>query len=457
MTSALSLQPRPAVAPPALWRFPAPRCHRLDNGVSLYVHHLPGQHVASIVCHLGIPAYAEPDGRHGIAAVMAASLGTGTQAISARRFEQLTAASGISWDASPGWTGPAITLEVPAAQLPAALDLLGEALAEPAFYPAEVTSQIQVAAAGLAHAAADPHTRALQELPGAVYGGAGRAGRPAGGTLATLTPLTPDEIAAFHDAQVRPAATTIVIAGDLSGLDAAALAAEALGTWQDRRPARSSAPPPEPAPRRPAASVLVDQPGAVQTHLLLAAPVPGRGQPCWNELTIAAHILGAPITGHLDARLRETSGQTYGLRAGLTELVPGTGLLLVSGAITGDATISALGDIISILAAPLREGFSDSEHATAAEAITRMTPLACETPAQVAALTAGLAAAGLPPDFPDLVLDDIAALTTREVNGAYTAQISPDQLTLIAVGDAAVLAGPLQELSDPVPLQVISS
>ena len=204
--------------------------------------------------------------------------------------------------------------------------------------------------------------------------------------------------------------------------------------------------------------MLVNQPGAVQTQLLLAAPVPGRGHPGWNELRVAAHILGAPITGHLDARLREDAGHSYGLRAGLTELVPGsTGLLLVGGAVAADVTISALGDIKDILTRPLRDPFDPGEYGTAAEAVTRMMPLEYETPAQVAAATAGLAVCGLPADFPDLVLDDIAVLTYQHVTGAYRSYISPDRLVLIAAGDATALAGPLQELAGPARLQVVNS
>ena len=95
--SASASQPRPAVAPPARWRFPVPQRHRLDNGVTVFLHHLPGQHVATVICHLGIPADAEPEGCEGIAAVMAASLFAGTQGITARRFELEAAAAGITW------------------------------------------------------------------------------------------------------------------------------------------------------------------------------------------------------------------------------------------------------------------------------------------------------------------------------------------------------------------------
>jgi predicted Zn-dependent peptidase len=452
-----ALKPRPVVEPPAPWRFPVPQRHQLDNGVTVLLHHLPGQHVATVICHLGIPASAEPEGCEGIAAVMAASLFAGTQGITARRLELEAAAAGITWKASAGWTGPAITLELPAAHLAGALDLLRLALAGPAFQPAEVTAQIQLAAARLTQAAASPQTRVKQELPAAIYGTGGRAGRPAEGSPATVAHLAPEDIAGFHWEQVRPAAVTIVIAGDLDGLDAAALASEVFTTWKDDRPASRWTPAPEPFPRMQPAAVLVNQPGAVQTQLLLAAPVPGRGLPDWTELQVAAHILGAPITGHLDARLREDAGHSYGLRAGLTELVPGTGLLLAGGAVAADATISALTDIMDILTTPLRDPFDPGEHGTAAEAVTRMMPLNYETPAEIASTTAGLAVCGLPADFPDIVLDDIAVLTYQHVTNAYRSHVSPDRLVLIAAGDAAALAGPLQELAGPARLQIIDS
>lgn len=201
----------------------------------------------------------------------------------------------------------------------------------------------------------------------------------------------------------------------------------------------------------------MNQPGAVQAQLLLAVPVPGRGHPGWNALQVAARILGAPLTGRLDAQVRERSGDSYTVQAGLTELVPGNGLLLVTGAVAGPATPGTLADIRDILAAPLRDGFTPAEHAAAAEAIAGMLPLAYETPAALAALTADLAACGLAPDYLDVLLDDIAGLTAEVVNGAYKSHLDPDRLTLIAVGDAAVLAGPLRELAAPASLQVISA
>jgi predicted Zn-dependent peptidase len=490
MPAAPALRPRPPVKPPARRRFPAAEHHRLDNGMSVYLQHLPGQHVATVICHLGIPADAEPEGCDGVAAVMAACLGTGTRDIAAREFEQQAAAAGITWKTGPGWTGPAITLELPATKLAAALNLLRLALDEPAFSPVEVRTQIQLAAARLVRATATPEFRVRRELPAAIYGAAGRAGRPADGTLATVSRLTPDSIASFYQDQVRPDTTTIVIAGDLSGFDAA-LASQAFASWQDLRPAsircpgcgaspgqvplrepalrepalrepalREPAlrePARRPAARRPAAAVLVNQPGAVQAQLLLAVPAPSRGQPGWDELLIAADILGAPITGHLETRLRENSGHSYSLRVSPAELMPGAGLLLVTGAVATEAAAGALSDILGILTTPLRDGFDPAGCAAAAEAVTRTMPLAYLSPPKVAAITADLAAARLPPDFPDLVLDDVAVLTPDDITRAYREHFRADQMTLIVVGDVSTLAGPLGELTDPIPLQVIST
>jgi predicted Zn-dependent peptidase len=460
------LAPRPRVKPPARWRFPVAEHHRLDNGVSVHLHHLPGQHVATVICHLGVPADAEPDGCDGIAAIMAACLGMGTRDIAAREFEQQAAAAGITWKTGPAWTGPAITLEVPAVKLAVALNLLRLALTEPAFSPFEVTAQIRLAAAGLVRAAATPDNRVRRELPAAVYGDACRAGRPADGTLATVSRLTPDSTVGFYQEQVRPGAITIVIAGDLSGFDVA-LASQAFATWQDRRPVgprsagRGTSPAepqaPEPQASRPPTALLVDLPGAVQAQILLAVPAPSRGRPGWNELLIAADILGAPITGHLEARLRERSGHSYRLRVSPAELMPGAGLLLVTGGVATAAAADALRDITGILTSPLHDGFDPGECAAAAEALTRTMPLAYLSPGKIAAVTADLAAAHLPPDFPALVLDGVAALTADDITRAYREHFSPDRLTLIAVGDASTLSSPLEELADPIPLQVISA
>lgn len=450
MSPTPALPPPPAVAPPARWRFPDPREHRPGNGVTVLAHHMPGQHAAVVTCRLAIPAAAEPAGCDGIAAVMAASLLTAAGGLPARQFAERAAASGITWTAEAGWAGPAVTLELPAREIAAAMDLLRLALAEPALDPEDVSAQARLAADGIKAAAASPAGRLLQELPAAVYGDGSRAGRPAAGTLATVTRLTPAAITRFYESWVRPATVTIVIAGDLDGLDVAALATEAFATWRDDRPAGDGyKPAPAPLPRRHPAAILVSQPEAAQAQLLLAAPVPGRAHPAWPALHVAARIL--------DAQVRAHAGADGGLTARLTELMPGSGFLLVAGAVDAPAVPAALAAASAALTAPPADGFSDAETMAAAEAVARMAPLACETPAALAAAAASLAASGLDPGYPGRVLDAVAALTAVAVTTACKGHLGQQRLTLAAACDPAAVAGPLRELAGPAALEVISA
>jgi len=267
--------------------------------------------------------------------------------------------------------------------------------------------------------------------------------------------LTRADITGFHAAWARPRNTTLVIAADLNTTPVTSLIAQTIGRWHDPQPAAQppGATPPQPSP----AAVLADHPGAVQTQLMLAARIPGRGHPDWPALQVATHILGAPMTGRLDTRLRDQAGLSYCTHARLAELLPGTGLVLAGGAVTAEATIPALQDMLTIITTARDTGFTPAEHTATTGALIRTTPLGCETPGALAAITADLATSHLPADFADRSLTAIAALSPAQVTDAFRRHINPAQLTLIAVGDAATLEEPLRDIGLPAPLQVIPS
>lgn len=131
--------------------------------------------------------------------------------------------------------------------------------------------------------------------------------------------------------------------------------------------------------------------------------------------------------------------------------------VLASADHTVPAVTIALHYDVGSLHEELASGFTPGEHAAATESLSRTLPLSYETPAALTQLTADLAACGLRPGYPGVLLDDIAVLTPRQVSGAYRRHILPERLTLVAVGDAARLTGPFQKILDPLPLQVITS
>lgn len=225
-TITVPLPPRPQVRPPAAWRAPRPEWIRLDQGLTVGAVHLPGQQVAAIDIHLGIDLSAEPDGAEGIAAVMAASLADG----SLERFTGKLAAYGATWDSGVDHTGPHLACQVPVAYLAPVIELIAHALREVELNPADIAQQIQVLTAQLT--LTDPAGYAARRLAGSVFSPSERAGRPASGTSETLAQLSPEYVADFHHDHLTAAGVTIVIAGDLSGIDLEPLVTDAFGTWR---------------------------------------------------------------------------------------------------------------------------------------------------------------------------------------------------------------------------------
>lgn len=436
--------PRPAVAPPAPWSAPTPRQHATDHGPAVIVHHLPGQHVATIQIHLGVDLRAEPGGADGIAAVTAATFQHGGTTGSADDFADRIAAYGIDWSTKTDHTGPAITCHLPATELAPALELITEAICDPSLRPADVAAQTQLQCGQIAQAGVDGAARAWRELSGVVYDPDTRAGRPADGTVDTLQQLTPHAVTAFHRdyAAARTANAIVSIAGDLTGVDLDRLTSGIIRPWHTSNgtaPVHGSVDGfgAWPAARlRPApAAVFVEQPGAPQTYLMLAAPTIPRSHVDWPALAVAVHILGAPITGRLDAALREDNGYSYGIHTALTALLPADGVFLTHGAVAADATQVALDDLQAIIRSAHDDGFTDAECAAARDGICASMPLLYENAALVAAQATELAAHGLPHDFFTQTLQVIRELSTEDINDAFWCHLNPDRLSLIAVGD----------------------
>ena len=153
---------------------------------------------------------------------------------------------------------------------------------------------------------------------------------------------------------------TVVVAGDLSGLDVAALAdgvARPVGRTTASEVAEGAD---APAARAADAAriVLVDRPGSVQSELSVGCAGPDRRvDGGWAPYPVLAFVLGGSPNARVDAVLREEKGYTYGIRSGFRPRRRG-GLFLTSGSVRADVD----GGVGAAAAGHPRvgtEGFSD--------------------------------------------------------------------------------------------------
>lgn len=441
---------RPGVQPPRTWSFPTPHRAELDNGLSALAYHLPGQHVLSVRLAVPLPLPCEPEAIEGVGTLMARTLDEGTTRWSAEEMAELLERRGVALGAGVGERGFVVELDVPKRRLSDALDLLRQALSEPAFGEAEVRRNVRARLADIEQELASPGQRAAIEFIRAFYPRSSRLSRPTGGSLTSVGAITSAALAQYHDRHLGPLGGTVVLAGDLSGVDVETELETGLGAWAEA-PGRLAPQHTPTAGRADNATgvVLVDRPGAVQSELYLGCPGPGRDVAGgWAPYPVLSFLIGGAPQSRLDAVLREEKGYTYGMRCGFRPRVD-SGLFVTSGSVRADVTAEALGATFDILTAA-RDGFSAQETRSGVDFLCETAPGRYATADAVADEAVSRALEGLDTEHTTRTLREMRDLSRKQLRRAYRAYVgeSDAQWTTVVVGDAERVGPGLQALAD---------
>ncbi|MEU1501466.1 pitrilysin family protein [Streptomyces sp. NPDC005732] len=445
----MDFHPQPQAGRPKPWAFPAPERGTLDNGLTLLHCDRPGQQVVAVEVLLAAPLDAEPAGLDGIATIMARAFSEGTDKLSAEEFAAELERCGATLDAHADHPGVRLSLEVPVSRLPKALGLLADALRAPAFAESEIERLVRNRLDEIPHESANPARRAAKELSRELFPAGSRMSRPRQGTEETVQKIDAAGVRAFYDRHVRPATSTAVIVGDLTGVDLDELLAETLGAWTG-----STA---EPRPVPPVTAddtgrvVIVDRPGAVQTQLLIGRVGSDRHDRVWPAQVLGTYCLGGTLTSRLDRVLREEKGYTYGVRAFgqvMRSAPDGTGIamLAISGSVDTPNTGPALDDLWKVLRTLATDGLTDAERDVAVQNLVGVAPLKFETAAAVAGTLADQVEQYLPDDYQATLYQQLAATGTVEATAAAVNAFPVDRLVTVLVGDAAQIEEPVKAL-----------
>ncbi|HJD83907.1 pitrilysin family protein [Kitasatospora aureofaciens] len=445
----MTFHPQPTPGTPSPWAFPAPERAALGNGITVLHCHRPGQQLVAVEVLLDAPLAAEPEGLDGIAAILARALSEGTDTLSAEEFAGELERAGATLDAHADHPCIRVALEVPASRLQRGLTLLADALRAPALPAEEIERLVANRLDEIVHEQANPARRAAKALYAELFDAADRLSRPRSGTADTVKSIDRAAVKSFYDAHVRPATTTVVVVGDLTGVDLPALLESTLGTWTG-----SAA---EPSVHAPVTGddrgrvVIVDRPGSVQTQLLIGRIGPDRHDPVWAAQILGTYCLGGTLTSRLDRVLREEKGYTYGVRAfaqPLRSAADGSGrsLLAISGSVDTASTAPALADTWTILRDLAAEGLTDAERDEAVQFLVGVAPLKYETAGSVAGTLADQVEQNLPDDYQAEVYRQLAELPTAAATEAVVAAFPPDRLVTVLVGDAAEIEADVRAL-----------
>jgi zinc protease len=423
--------------------FPEVNADALDTGLALRVSKLARLPLATVTIVLDAGETGLPAERAGLAVLSGDGLEGGTEKRSGADLAEALEGIGATLGIGTGWEATTISMSCLADRLDQAMGLLAELTLQPAFPSGEIDRLKQQRLASIQQRAMDPGSLAADWSAKLFYAEGDAYGRPLGGTVDSVGAISSEAAAGFAESQYAPGSAGVIAVGDLDAAEFRDLTERHFGAW-----ARVSADRPADAPSARTTEreiVIVDRPGAVQSEIRIGHIGTEKSSPDRIPLVVMNTILGGSFTSRLNLNLREKNGFTYGVRSGFSfrrQAGPFSISTAVSTEQTADAVREAMSEVVQFLdGGPTRE-----ELDAARDYLAGIFPLQLETTGQIASHIAQMFVYDLPDDYYSRYRDRIRSVEFAPALEASRRHIRPAEMTILVVGDAEALRGPLEEL-----------
>ena len=448
-------QPAPAPAPDESFRktppplgadvtFEPPKIQekRLANGVRVLVverHELP-----VVAIDLAFDRGADQD-KAGVGGFAGAMLLQGTKKRSALQLSDDLEKLGANANAWVDYDGSQLSVSCLATKFAPALALAAEVVESPAFAKDEIERERSHRLTAIAQQNDRPGT-ILTNTVGEVLYPAGHAyASSLLGTADVVTKLGAADLVRFHDEAFRPDRLTVAVSGDVRFDDVVAEVERSLGSWKGQAPKAK-------VPVAPAAKkgddprvILVDRPGATQSHVALSLVGLPRVNKDYDAVLVMNTLLGGAFSSRLNMNLREAHAYTYGAGSSFN-FRHGPGPFTAGGAIVREKTGPAVTEIIKEIDRIRTEPVTDAELADTKAYLVRTLPARFETVDATAGTMASLAVYGLPLDEFATRAARIGRVTADDVKRVAAAYLVPGAYHVVVVGDAKVVEAQLGEV-----------
>ena len=335
----------PPAGPPSKLSLPTPASFKLANGLTVL---LAEQHQLPIVsAHLVVlnGSDANPIDKPGVASFTAQMLPEGTEHRSSNQLADDAAQIGTAIGELSVSDLSAVTIRTLKPNIDAAIDLLSDVALHPKFDPAEIERVRKNRETDILQIQDDPTQLVIGVMLKAIYGADHPYGYRAEGTIEANKAITRDDLVQMWRRGYAPGNSALVLSGDLSAVEARALAEKYFGGWNG---ASERHDPPAVSAKTVRSISIVDKPGAAQTFVFVAGLGVPRSTADYVPIEVMNNILGGLFSSRINNNLREEHGYTYG---GFSFFMyrRGPGLFAAGGGIRTDATAPAIQELFKEL------------------------------------------------------------------------------------------------------------
>jgi zinc protease len=444
---------KPADLPPAEFKAPKPTIVTLSNQIPVYVferHQLP-----IVVCSVVLePAgVIDTPAKAGLGALVADMSEEGAGALDSVAFAQAASNLGAKIGASSDVESLTLSLGVLARNFEPAANLLADATLRPRLQAEDFQRVKAVHLDDLRERDDEPVEVASLLAKRMLIDNTSRYAWPGDGTIATVTPLTLDDVKSAHQALLQNAGLKIFVGGDITPDQAKAVLEKAFAAWKG---APAVAKDKEPAPFLAGDKMrvyLVNRPDAVQTVIRLEMPAFSFSDPRRLDTVLGNVVLGGSFTSRLNRNLREAHGYTYGISSGLgTRRTYGTYTIATS--VKADVTGPSIKEILGELKKVGTADITDDEARKARETFRSGVLETFGTLDGMLGEARGLMLLNAPMDTSSTDLAKSRDIQAPALTAALKQAVDLDKSVLILVGDKKLILDQIKDLGIPAPIEI---
>lgn len=422
----------PPVPPPEPPVLPSFQRTVLSNGLELYSAQTSDLPVVSFSLVTKGGSAADPADAPGLTSLTYAMLEEGAGELDALAFSDRVADLGASFSAGAGRDSGSLSVSGLVRHATPMLELLRLAAQQPRLKDEDFERVKAQTLASLTRSRNAPQGIAFSELPSLLYGKDHPLGHPPQGTPEAVKAISLEQVRAHYGRLLGPRGSALIAAGALPHDEVVALAESALGQWEgEAKVPEIPAVDPPPARR----IVLIDKPGAPQTLLVAARPLPPKGDAAEVPLTIANEVFGGSFSSRLNLNLREDKGYTYGASSQAI-FRRGVGAFVAYAAVRADVSGAALAEMMDEMARMETQPPAEDEVRLAKSGVVRTLTGQFQTAGQVSGAAASLFVQSLPTDYFTKLGPRYDGSPLDAIRRAAADFIDEERIVVLMVGDA---------------------
>ena len=422
----------------------------LDNGTVLLLSEKHDVPLIGMRAVIRGGAATDPEGRGGLAGLLATVLQKGAGTRDAAEFAEAVAGVGGSLSASADLESISVSAEFLSRDVELMIELVTDMVMQPMLSEEEFDKERARAIALIQAAKGSDPSRLMPAYANAFVFGNHAYGNPPGGSEATLAEISHEDVKQYYEAFFGGDRLIISVVGDFDREAMKAKLTSVFGGWE---PAAAKSPVLA-APALIAAPrvLLVDKPDATQTYFWIGNIGVAVDYPRRAELDLANTVFGGRFTSMLMTALRVEGGLTYRARS-VVERHAETGTVTIRSFTETGTTIDAIDLAISTLDRLHIKGLNNELITSARNYIMGQFPPTLETASSLARMLAFLEQNGQGRSYVDEYGAALRRATPVTISNTI-AEVYPtaDDLVFVLIGDAAIIRddvakyGPVTEM-----------